>query len=393
MAPKGSSRGHNAKYPDLTPRAIDEARALIGVPLRRRSPYTAATSETLLRYAKALGCRNPLYSDLAHGLLKTPWAAHVGHPTCIFTFDNTFVAPRLPGIHAIYGGVKIEWFRQIRAGERITATAALTGVQEKRGAFCGPMALQESEVRYVDAAGTLVARARPRILRTPRDRARATGKYAGIERHAYTEEEFIAILNAYRDEHVQGHKPLYVEDVAVGSHLPTVVKGPLTTEDMNLFVGEVHVPYFFKAFVEHMRRHPADVYWHPELNMPDTWDASWLQDAPAQEFGFPLAHDTGIQRVAWLECMITNWMGDLGMLTMLDVHLERPMFHADTAWLRGEVAEVSLEGARPVVRLSLLCENQRGEATARGTARVELPSRDFAFVQPGLRVPAWAASD
>lgn len=381
----------DTKYPELTQGAIDEARALIGVPLRRRPQYTVATSETLLRYAKALGSRNPLYADLAHGTLKTPWAALVGHPTSVFGFDNTFVAPGLPGIHTIYGGVQFEWFRQIRAGESIAATAMLTDVKEKEGSFCGAMVLQESEVNYTDAAGKLVARARPRVLRTPRDSARAIGKYAGIERYAYSGPEFVAILEAYRVEQVQGPAPRFFEDLAVGDKLPTVVKGPLTTEDMNLFVGEVHTPYFFKAFVDHMRRHPADVYWHPGLNMPDTWDASLQQDGPAQAFGFPLAHDTGIQRVAWLECLVTNWMGDLAMLTMLDVRLERPMLHADTAWLRGEVAGLAREGSRAVARLSLVCENQRGEVIARGTARVELLSRDFAVTQPGLRVPDWVA--
>ena len=115
----------DTKYPELTQGAIDEVRALIGMPLRRRPQYTVATSETLLRYAKALGSRNPLYADLAHGTLKTPWAALVGHPTSVFGFDNTFVAPGLPGIHTIYGGVQFEWFRQIRAGESIAATAML----------------------------------------------------------------------------------------------------------------------------------------------------------------------------------------------------------------------------------------------------------------------------
>ena len=380
-----------SRYPDLTEAAIAEARALIGVPLRRRPLYHEATAETLLRYAKALGCRNPLYTDLAHGTLRTPWATLVGHPTSIFGFDNTFVAPKLPGIHAIYAGVRIEWYRQIRAGERISATAALTNVVERNGRFCGPMVLQEAEVTYSDAAGTAVARAYPRILRTPRDRARAAGKYAGIERHAYSTSEFEAILTAYRDEHIQGGKPRYVESVSAGDALPVVVKGPLTTEDMNFFVGEVHAPYFFKAFVDHMRRHPADVYWHPAYNMPDSWDASLLQDDVAREFGFPAAHDTGLQRVAWFECMITNWMGDLGMLTMLDVRLERPMLHADTAWLRGEVAAVVREGSRTYADLSLVCDNQRGEPIARGTARVELPSRDFSVTQPGLRIPDWVS--
>ena len=373
----------------LTAAAIDDARALIGVPLRRRPQYTSASTESLLRYAKAVGSRNAIYSDLAHGTLKTPWAALLGHPTSIFGFDNTIIAPKLPGIHTIYGGVKMEWFSQIRAGDSISASAKLTAVTEKVGKFCGPMVLQESEVNYFDGSGMPVARAYPRILRTPRTSALAAGKYAGIQRHDYVGEQFMAILDAYRAEKVQGATPRYFEDVTVGEKLPTVVKGPLTTEDMNLFIGEVHTPYFFKAFVDHMKKHPADVYWHTDLNMPDTWDASLQQDVVARAFGFPLAHDTGIQRVAWLECMITNWMGDLAMLTMLDVRLELPMLHADTAWLLGEVAAVSIENGRALAELKVRCENQRGERIASGTAKVELPSRNFAVTQPGLKVPEW----
>ena len=115
-----------------------------------------------------------------------------------------------------------------------------------------------------------------------------------------------------------------------------------------------------------------------------------MQDDVAREFGFPGAHDTGLQRVAWFDCLITNWMGDLGMLAAIDVRLERPMLHADTAWLRGEVTGLVRDNARTYASLALLCENQRGERIAGGTARVELPSRDFDVIQPGLRVPEWA---
>jgi hypothetical protein len=65
------------------------------------------------------------------------------------------------------------------------------------------------------------------------------------------------------------------------------------------------------------------------------------------------------------------------------------MLHADTAWLLGEVAAVSIENGRAVAELKVRCENQRGERIASGTAKVELPSRNFAVTQPGLKVPEW----
>ena len=254
-----STRPHSTDYPVLTAEAIDEARSLIGVPLRRRPHYTVATRDVLLRYAKALGCRNPLYNDLSYGTLHTAWASLIGHPTALFVFDHTMVAPKLAGIHAIYAGVAIEWFKQIRTGDHIDATAMLTDVAELEGDFCGPMVLQTSEVRYTNQYDELVAVARPRVLRTPRDAARERGKYARLDRHKYTDDEFQAIMTGYERERVQGERPIYFEDLEPGDDLGEVVKGPLTTEDMNFFVGEIAETLFYRDFVAHMRRHPADV--------------------------------------------------------------------------------------------------------------------------------------
>lgn len=372
------------RYPELTGEAIEDARSLIGVPLRRRPHYRHATRDVLLRYAKALGSRNPLYTEPDHAAFHTPWGTQLAHPTAIFLFDHTVVAPRLAGIHTIYGGVEIEWQRQIRAGDEIVADARLTGVERRHGAFCGDMALMTGEVRYADQRGEPVAVARPRILRTPRDAARERGVYAGLRRHRYGAEEIDRIMAAYEAEEIRGSRARFLEDLEPGELLPEVVKGPLTTEDMNFFVGEVAETLFFRDFVAHVRRHPADVYWHPERNMPDSWDASLLIDDVAREFGFPCAHDSGLQRVAWLECLVTNWMGDIGMLRRLDVRLGAPFLHADTAWLRGEVVSKRIERRRALATLALCCVNQREEVVATGTAEVELPSRDFEVIQPGM---------
>lgn len=373
-------------YRRLTDEAIEEARALVGVPLRRRPHYRSATRDVLLRYAKALGSRNSLYTEPDYAAFHTYWGSLLAHPTAIFLFDHTVVAPKFAGIHTLYAGVSIEWHRQIRAGEEIEASATMTGVERRHGEFCGDMALQTSEVRYTNQDGALIAVARPRILRTPRDAARVRGKYMHLSRHRYQSSEIETIMGAYEAEAVRGSRARFVEDLKAGESLGEVVKGPLTTEDMNFFVGEVNETLFFRDFVAHLRRHPADVYWHEDKNMPDTWDASLVMDPVAQAFGFPCAHDTGLQRVAWLECLVTNWMGDVAMLRKLDVRLTAPFLHADTAWLRGQVTGTEIVQRRARATLSLTCTNQRGETVAYGTAEVELPSRDFSVLQPGLVV-------
>lgn len=371
----------------LTSESIAAARALIGVPLRRRAHSTLASRDLILRYSKAIGCRNPLYTNMSHGVINTYWASLLAHPSTLFCFDDTIVAPRFAGLHAIYAGVTFEWYYPIRAGDTITAQARLTGIEEKDGRFCGPMALQTSEVTYIDQHGRVVARATPRILRTPRKAARERALYDGTNRYEYNSGEIDAIMRAYFDEEVRGEKPRYFEEVSPGDALPQVVKGPLTSEDMNLFMGNVGGTRYFRDFLSYWRRHPEGCFRDPETGMPDSWEASLLRDKVAHMFGFPAAHDTGLQRVAWLDCLITNWMGDLAFLRRLDVRLERPVIHGDTNWCRGKVIGKRWDAGRPLVDLELECVNQSGVRTASANATVEMVSHDVRVDPPCLVQP------
>jgi len=374
------------QYPDLTDQAIEEARKLIGTDLRRHARWTEAGKEMIIRFALAIGGRNPLY--ISEELVSSNlFGSMQAHPSSLHCFDDTYVAPRLPGIQAIYGGADWEYYRPVLVHDKITARARLLDVAKKQGEFCGSMALQTGEVLYTNQGGEEVAKATTYVLRTPRDLARERGKYAGITRYHYTPEDLEAIDKAYEDEEIRGDVPRYWEDTQVGEELPSIVKGPLSSDDMLNFVDMVRGTLTFAYFRDHWRKHPQDVYWDPVTGMPDSWDASLIKDSVAQEFGFPFAHDTGIQRVCWLENMVTNWISNLGFLQGLKVRLVRPNFIYDTTWCRGRVTGKSVKDGVHTVELELRCENQVGEITARGSAEVSLVSRDVdahpAFVRFG----------
>ena len=90
-------------YPDLTDEAIEEAKKLIGVELRRKPRWTEAGKEMIIRYGLAIGSRNPLY--MSEELVSTNlFGSLQSHPSSLHCFDDTFVAPKLPGIQSIYGG-------------------------------------------------------------------------------------------------------------------------------------------------------------------------------------------------------------------------------------------------------------------------------------------------
>ena len=363
-------------YPSLTNEAIEEARKIVGVELRRPRPRkSVAAKDAIIEYSRHIGSRNPLYIQETYAS-GTYLGGLIAHPTWLFCVDDTILYPKLPGIHAIYAGVTWEWFRPIRIGDSFTATAQITGIEENEGGFCGRMVLQTGDIVYRNQYGQIVARATPRVFRTPRNEAKRRAKYANVEKYNYQMEEIQKVYAAYDDEYIHGESARYWETQAEDEELPPLMRGPLTTEDINLFISTVRGTLTFKAFLDHWRRHPADAYIDPQTGMPDSWDTSFLKDDPAREFGFPSAHDAGLQRVAWLEDMVTNWMGDLAFLRRLDVRLTRPCIHGDSTWCKGNATKKYRNGSEHLIDLNVRCENQRGEVTATGTATVSLVSKD-----------------
>ena len=69
--------------------------------------------------------------------------------------------------------------------------------------------------------------------------------------------------------------------------------------------------------------------------------------------------------------LLTDWMGDLGFLSELDVRVRRPNLLGDITWVSGTVTAV--DGA--LVDCSVETRNQLNEVTATGMARVRLPMR------------------
>jgi len=219
------------------------------------------------------------------------------------------VAPKLPGLHAIYAGADWTFLRPVRLNDEIAVRARLLSVEEKEGRFAGPMLLQTGEVLYHNQRGELVARAVSRVFRTSREEAVRRAKYASITRHRYTAEELRRIEDAYDAEVIRSEEPRYWEDVQEGEALPPVVKGPLTTEDMLIFVARTRPVRTFQRAIAWRQRHPADAF-RQDTGWWDTWEESWLDDSVARRFGFPAAHDTGVQRICWLGSLLTNWMSD-----------------------------------------------------------------------------------
>jgi acyl dehydratase len=341
--------------------------------MRREPHWNQAARSAILRWTRGIGDRNPLFLDEAYARRYGP-GFPVAPPCWLYGVDNTFIVAKLPDLHAIYGGTEWEFYKWVRQGDDIRVRARLLGVEEKNGRFCGPMVLQTGEVNYFNGQNEPVARAVSQVFRTNRQEAVNRGKYLNWNKYPYPADELQKVEDGYDNEEIRGSAPRYYEDVAVGEALTPVVRGPLTSEDILQFVGSTSPVKGFARFVEYHQRHPSSAFTDPETGMVDSWEASVIDDKVARIFGFPFAHDCGIDRISWVGNLLTNWMSDQGFMKNLRVKLLLPNIYGDVTWCRGKVTDKRQEGGESLVDLEVWCESQRGTVTAEGNATLSLPS-------------------
>ena len=366
-----------SQTPGLAPGALEEARSLIGVELRRHDHRwnTEAHPDAVRHFCWGIGDDNPLFCDFDYGA-QTRLGSGIAPGCFLYTIDSTVVAPKLRGIQWLYGGTRWEWYRPVRHRERMTTRVRLLDAVEKAGRNARSFIVQTGESEYFGADGTLLARAWGSTARTPRSRAEGGLRYAPREAHRYTPEEIAAIAQAVQDEVARGAATHDWDDVREGDILQPVVKGPLNVTDMICwYSGAGHTYQAHERAERHRRRHPADAFVNPKTGAQDSAARGHTEQTMAREVGMPGGYDVGPQRISWLGHLLTNWAGDDGFVRVLDVKLRRPNIFGDTSWCRGRVVDKRIEDGAALVDVAVWVENQLGETTADGAAVVELPRR------------------
>ena len=368
---------HETQTPALWDGALEEARSLIGIELRRTGQQwnTEATPDAVRHFCWGIGDDNPLFTDAAYGA-ATHYGAALAPGCFLYTIDTTVVAPKLGGIQWLYGGTDFEWFEPIRHRDRFTVSAKLLDAIEKQGGKAAKFIIQTGETRYTNQHGQVVCVAHGHTARTARSKASGGLSYAPRETHRYAPQELEAIANAIDTEELRGEAPRFWEDVTVGDAVRPMLKGPLNLTDMICwYSGGGHSYQAHRRAALHRKRHPADAFINPETGAQDSAARGHGEARMAREVGMPGGYDVGPQRISWMGQLMTNWMGDDGFLHRLSVSVRRPNIFGDVSWCRAEIVDKRVEDHRHMVDLALRVENQLGEVTAKGVATVELPVR------------------
>jgi acyl dehydratase len=359
---------------------LERERERVGKPLSRAQPHVeVATKDAIRHWAEGIGDRNPLWTDEDYAA-GTPWGTLLAPPTMVLALDKNIIgaaARGFPGTHGWHLGNSFEFFDVIRRDTPFAGTSTMESLEAKQSRYAGGTAYDQTvrtDLTHRDT-GELLCTARTYIRRFERRAGAKSGKYAGREQEHWTEEQLREIAAAYASEEIRGARPRYIEDVAVGDQIPTLLRGPLTLMDCMAFnIGWGGSFVFAHGYAwDFLQAHPG-AFPPNESNVPDSPERTHLVSAFAQTVGAPAAFDYGPQRIAWFGTAATNWMGDAGALRKLGVRILRPNYHGDAVYVTGTVSAVRAGEAD----LEMVCTNQRDEVVGDATATIALPSRGAA---------------
>lgn len=357
-------------------------------PAKRQWHY-AATRDTIRHWAWGIGDDNPLWVNHEYGK-SSSWGTNLAPPSFLYSatsgmaHENATGARNegkggpLAGIHAVWVQDAWRWYAPIVCGSDTLATEKKqVEVIPHESRFGRLVAEIITETRVMNGDGQLLGTQRTSFMHHGRRAAAEAGKYKGIVRHVWSDEELESLVGDIDREIVRGAEPLVWSDIQIGEEIPHVVKGPLSVSEMVTFLQGWGGTYRAASEIAHkyFRKHPRANVPDRVSRFPDFPGRAHVDSAWARECGFPDAYDIGAQRISWLMHGVTNWMGDESMLKSFSARLQRLNIIGDATWVRARVTgkEVDDDGDR-VVHLSVAAINQRGEETAVAQATVR-PSK------------------
>lgn len=369
----------NLPYGRITDEAVLAMRSMYGLKLRPEQYLRDASLDTITNFSIGSGDVNPLYQDLEYGRWSR-FGSLIAHPLYPIVHEwPSRTRWGLPGVHGFGAGADFEFFRNVRAGDRVNAYDRILGIEEKESKFSKKLILQYTELVFTNQHDDLLCRSVTWCTRHERDTAKNTGKYKEIKTHKYSQDELSQIEDLILDEpnQVRGKETRYWDDVSVGDTLPTIARGPLTTQQTMGFVvasGRVDANY---RIVSNAAKHPLHYVRNPEEGGGLEYTGiGHHKESVAKEVGVPGAYDYGPQRHAWLTSLVTNWMGDDGFLKRLRSEWRRFNLGGDTQFAKGRISGKRVVDGYGLVDIEIWAENQRGEVTTPGVATVALPRRD-----------------
>ena len=258
-------------------------------------------------------------------------------PSFLYAVDATIVAPKLPGVQWIYAGTRWRWYDVINENDVFDVTAQLTDMEEKTGRRFGRWVLQKGEIEYRRSDGSLICVAEGRTARTPRrQRSKSKSKPPKKSSSSAPETTYSPAVQTWSR---RANEPRYWEDVSAGAEIgPRAF--PLSLNQIYAWYmgaqGALHYGGAHGDAVRYRKRHD-DFDVNAETGAKDSAARGHFSSKEGRDVGMGGTYDVGLQRIAWVISMLTDWMGDHGHLAEVDINVVAPNLVGDTTYVTGTV--------------------------------------------------------
>jgi len=341
--------------------------------------------------AMATGDYNPLYLDKDYAA-KSPYGQMIAPPAILQMIEQINArTDGMPGMHALFRGLTLEWKHPIMASELIRGKTYLRVVEVKPSKLSGQAVVQEYESIGTNEKGEVVGTIWTSWSRHERMAAKTSTKEVKFRPLAsYSREDLQRIQEDYKKEKRSGAQCKFWEDVTVGDELPHVVKGPTNLAQRHVAEGGAGIKNGEMARVgsggdwgvghaqvwKLFEKHPGLPYYN-EQGIPDVPVTIHNSNERASRYlGLAGGYDAGMQRIMWSGHLLTNWQSDYGFLKKLQIKFPEMTIMGDTTWSRGKVTGKRVEDDMHIVEVDIWQENQLGALVLKGSAEVILPSRE-----------------
>jgi acyl dehydratase len=378
--------GANWQSGKITDEGIVAMQALVGKQRVPLEPWNhTVTTDAIWHFALGVGDDNPLWLDEQYAA-QSPYGEIVAPPPYLYSHTNGPRDPRktgftaiemcFPGVLGLWAKERWVWNRPVFVGERISGVTGLDSFTvDPPGRFGGRSVTQIDRCTYKTTPGEVVAESYMTIKRFEREQARSNQRYLHRPLARYTQEDRDRFARQYESEPAQrrGAEPRVLEGTRLGDTVGPILKGPLTVANMMGYLMGQGAPMTTTNRIHnhYLNLFPQTLMVHPETGIAENYEAPHWDPHFARLSGLAAGYDFGSQRCSWFAHLVTDWAGDHGFLTELEMKLIMPNLLGDVQWLKGSV--VALE--HTVATLSLSAQNQLDETTAVATAKVRLPRK------------------
>ena len=327
-----------------------------------------ANLDNIRRFGDGVGDYNPLWRDEEHarnsrfGMITAPPPFIYGVSLGVTAGETGNIDRRRVSTEFLpvnYAGAEIDFVRPIWVGDRISVQEQVGDTIRKTSRRLGPIMFNTGLVTYSNQRHEVVA-----TIKTLMARYQNTGTTMEYAREAQEGARSEPADPLVWERERRGAEPRYWEDVQEGEEIPLLKKGTYSVTELFLFThGALGTGRSTRAALQ--------AEGSEDLGGGGRFDpehASKRRNMPGQ-------FDFGPQRVCWLSQIVTDWMGDDGVLKTLNASVRHPNIVGDTNTVYGLVSKKWEADGQRLVELEVRNENQAGVATALGGATVVLPSK------------------